>query len=525
MGIRSLFLIVAGLVSGTALMIGMSQQAANNDMQISEYQEEVLLNQIAKSAENLVLAQAKRDFDNAASNVNHSDVAMKGGSFSSSAVANGDNELEVTVLAEYAGLKQEIVTTLQRNPGAGTLDAAFMIDAPSANVSLWGNYFCIIGNDHNPPSIGGSSPGLNVGGVRATSHLVRDQIRTAMTGDRLPNIIGVNGGGDIYNETFSHDLNTIYRDAVMNADQTHNGENISGTFGSAGNPVVLHVTGDADISESMSGYGMLVIDGDLNTAEGTIYWEGVVVVNKETDLKFKLKDSSLIYGSVIVMNGSRAFNMPGNGTLDITYYQSGSAMESSLNIRPVGATSSQIFASGVNGSSDQSTNWSTSYEYGQQINFYTTTTPPEGSSFNRAAMVNSPLFATQPHAKIRPITSESWEIAFETGATALSEEEAAMEGMEAANWDYYDEKIIVTYVPDNTVPPGDNTSSWTSSFAYNTPMSSSSSTAEIIFAGTGTIIYSSEAIARLEGLLPAFNKDDEIVVTERFVKKPLPSRG
>ncbi len=499
-------------------MIGMSQQAANNDMQVSEYQEEVLLNQIAKSAENLVIAQAKRDFDNAASNLSHNHVAMKGGSFSSSAVATGDDEVEVTVIAEYAGMQREIRTTLQRNPGAGTLDAALMVDAPSAEIILEGEVFCIIGHDYNPPSIGGSSPGLSAGGVRATSHLVRDQFRTAMNSNRLGNIVGKNGGGDIYNDNFGIDVNAVYRDAVMNADHTHDGDDITGTFGSAGSPVVLHVTGDAHVDDNLTGYGMLVIDGDLNTTEGNIYWEGVVVVNKETNLSVKIKDNSLIYGGVIIMNGSRAFNMPGNGTLDITYYQSGSAMGSSLNIRPVGESSAQVFASGANNAADQFTNWGTSYELGQQINFHTTTTPPAGPSYHRAAWINAPAFVAQPHAKVRPITSESWEVTFETGATEMSDEEAAMEGMEAANWDYYDEKIIVSYVSDNTTPPGDNTTSWTSGFTYDTPMSYSSASAEIKFAGTGTIIYSSEAIARLETMLPAFNKDAEIIITDRFVQ-------
>ncbi len=515
MGTRALFLIAISLVSGTALMVGMSQQASHNDAKVSEYQEEVLLNQIAKSAENLVIAHVKRDFENAPSNINHHNVDMKGGHFSATAVANGSDEMLVTVTAEYAGMQQEIKTTLRRSGGSGSMDAALMIDAHSANVLLTGFLYCVIGKDYNPPSIGGSSPGLDVSGIQTTSNVVRDQIRTAMGSDRQYNVIGASGTGDIYQDNFSLDINKIYDEAISNVQDTHNGENITGLYGSAENPTVLHVTGDASIDGNLQGFGVLVIDGNLDTSEGHLQWEGAVIVNKESDLLFKMDNWSRVFGSVIIMNGARAFNMPGNGTLDVTYYKSGSSMNSALDIKAMGHSPATIFSSGANSASDQSTSWSTTYPQGQQINFMTATSPASGDGFNRMARFNAPDFVSQPHAKVRPISDDSWEITFETGVAGMSESEAATAGVEAANWDYYDEKIIVNYVPDGTLPAGDNTSSWMSSFNYDTPMGSGSSVADIQFHGTGTIIYSSEALARLTHLLPSMNADDTIVIAER----------
>lgn len=518
MGTRSLLLIAVSIITGTAMMIGMSRQASENDQKVSAYQDEVLLNQIAKSAENLAVAQAKRDFDNAPTNVYQNNTKMKGGTFSSSATALGSDSLLVSITATFAGLQKEINTTLVRSAGAKTLDAAVMVDAPFSEIVLTGTQFCIIGYDYSPPSIGGSSPGLHVGGLQSTSRLVRDQVRTAMNGSRMGNIMGVNGSGDIYQGNFAMDINNIYRDAVMNAGQTHDGENISGTFGSAASPVILHVTGDADVQGSFDGYGILVIDGNLDTSNGNIFWEGLVIVNKESDMNIHFGHSSLIYGVMIVMNGSRAFNMPGNGTLDVTYYQSGSSMGSSLNIRPVGQSSAEVFATGANSGADQSQSWATTYEMGQQINFFTMTQPPSGSPYHRMARANTPAYMQQPHAKIRSLGPESWEIKFETGATGMSEEEAAENSVELANWDYYDEKIIVDFISDNTTPPGVNLPGWDSTFGFDTPMSSGPASMHMEFHGTGSVLYSSEAIDRISGMIPALNPAEQIVIATRRVE-------
>lgn len=513
MGTRTLFLIAASLISGTALMISMSQQAATNDASVSEYQEDILLNQIMKSAESLVIARAKRDFDNAPTSISYTDVAMKGGSFSASATANGDDEITVTVTAQYEGIERQVKTTLERSVSGGTMDAALMIDAPSAEIEMTGVQFCVIGNDYNPPSIGGSSPGMHVGGVRASSSLVRDQVRTAMSSTKMGNIIGVNGQGDIYHDTFTLDLNKVYNDAIQNAGQIHDGENLSGTYGTAESPVILHVTGDADIQGNLQGYGMMVIDGDLDTSHGTMYWEGAILISKESDLLVKMAHGSMIYGGMIVMNGAKAFHMPGNGTLDVMYYKSGSSMPSALDIKPVGETGTTLFTSGANSAVDQAFTGSTSYELGQQINFFTTTTPATGPTYYRKARYNTPEFVAQPHAKIRALSSDSWEITFETGSV----EEEVPEGVEAANWDYYDEKIIVNYVSDGTVPAGNNTPGWEDTFGFNTTMTTSSASLDLQFHGTGTVIYSSEAIARVAGMLPALNENTAIVVKERSV--------
>ncbi|MFK7847757.1 MAG: hypothetical protein AB8G77_20865 [Rhodothermales bacterium] len=515
MGTRTLFLIAASLISGTALMISMSQQAATNDATVSEYQEEILLNQIIKSAESLVMARAKRDFDNAPTSISYTDIAMKGGHFSASAVANGDNEITVTVTAEYEGMQREVKTTLERTLSGGTLDAALLIDTPSAEIEMTGQQFCVIGNDYSPPSIGGSSPGHHIGGVRTSSQLVRDQVRTAMSSTKMGNIIGVNGQGDIYHDTFNIDFNNIYNDAIQLAGQTHDGQNLSGTYGTTESPVILHVTGDADIQGNVRGYGMLVIDGDLDTSNGTLKWEGTVVINKESDLLVKIAHGSRVYGGVIIMNGAKAFNMPGNGTLDVMYYKSGSSMASSLDIKPVGETATTLFAAGANSAADQTFTGSTSYELGQQINFLTTTTPPSSSTYSRMARYNDPAFVAQPHAKIRALTTDSWEITFETGST--DDLETMPEGVETANWDYYDEKIVVNYVSDNTVPAGDNTPGWETTFGFNTEMTSSPASLDLQFHGTGTIIYSSEAVARVAAMLPALNQNTSIVIKDRSV--------
>ncbi len=193
-------------------------------------------------------------------------------------------------------------------------------------------------------------------------------------------------------------------------------------------------------------------------------------------------------------------------------------MNSALAIKPVGQSVANLFSSGANSNGDQTTSWSSVYELGQQINFMTETSPATGDDLHRMARQNAPDYVTQPHAKVRALSSDSWEITFETGVAGMSESEAIDAGVEAANWDYSDEKVVVNFVPDGTVPPGDNTPNWTSTFGYNTPMSTSESSVNIEFHGTGTIIYSSEAMARLANILPSMHQDDTIIIAERHME-------
>ncbi len=92
-----------------------------------------------------------------------------------------------------------------------------------------------------------------------------------------------------YDET---DIEAFYQDAKSNATTTLSADpdgNVSETLfssaagnSSASNPAIIRAMGNLNLTSSVSGYGMLIVeDGDLNVLGGGLDWEGVVMVRKE----------------------------------------------------------------------------------------------------------------------------------------------------------------------------------------------------------------------------------------------------
>ncbi|NGP89159.1 hypothetical protein [Fodinibius halophilus] len=89
------------------------------------------------------------------------------------------------------------------------------------------------------------------------------------------NITGSGDVPDIVTGSLDFDPAALIDSVLAHVDQTIP-VNASGTYGSKEQPVVLHAQQGVQTSGSMSGYGILLVDGQLRVS-GQLNWNGLVI--------------------------------------------------------------------------------------------------------------------------------------------------------------------------------------------------------------------------------------------------------
>ncbi len=161
------------------------------------------------------------------------------------------------------------------------------------------------GNNANFTGVGGTGTDMVTGQTTYTSNMAGDLwdlITNDSDGDGNPDLV-----------TTSNDCggNSCYSSAASN--------NFTGnqTWGSASNPVMAYMSGDVNLGGSITGYGILIIDGDFDFS-GTINWNGIILVGVCPTCSSTANDASgtgngTINGAFVVGNGTVAqVNITGN---------------------------------------------------------------------------------------------------------------------------------------------------------------------------------------------------------------------
>lgn len=277
MGKGAIILVASMLITLTSMYAVEKEGEIDRIETQTDYQAAVLARETAHTALNLAVARTARDFANYRGAV--SDKPYAGATYAYEAV--GDREGPVVIRAE--GTSQdavhEIFATLERT-GTPVLDA-LTIDGPVSGVKASGNSFLISGLDSPLPTFDGEEDthvaGPDAHAIRTVLSSADDAFAARISGDQAT---GRNGHGDIVSGPLDVNLNTL--DAAIRAHPDRidiaGPERISGdeTYGSREHPAIVVVSGDLDVRGSVSGYGILLVDGSLTLA-GTVYWEGLVM--------------------------------------------------------------------------------------------------------------------------------------------------------------------------------------------------------------------------------------------------------
>lgn len=436
---KAILIILAAAALGGAILMNSAQLAAfESDKQNSAYESGVVAREIARSAFNMGVARAKREFESITT-TSYNDQAYQDGTFDLAYRRISQGTLEMDVTGRYQDAEHHISTTLMM---ASPLDAAIVVEAPAAEATFGGQQFQVVGLNSRPPSSAVNPSGTHQDkhGVKANLSGVRDAFRTALGGERVGRVRGVEGDGDIVSGAFDASMQDLYQEAKARRDQTIDDGSITGntTFGSPESPQIVVIEGDAGIQGNVSGYGMLVVDGNLSIS-GSFSWEGIVMAKKEQSLAVNLGGSATIYGSLVLLQGSAAFNMPVTGQLQVKYLYSDAGYQSAVYVHPYGDEEDEMFPAGSNRNGDQMDVYERVFPAGTQMNFFIRTYAASGNprEYNHYARGQEAPDGT-PYAIVTQLDQYKWKIEFE---------DLNIESGHRPDWDYNDQVIEVTVIP------------------------------------------------------------------------------
>ena len=255
-------------------------------------------------------------------------VTLVGGGYSTQATAKAEiaygpwygQVFLVTTLAQTAGGARTMTQSEVATPVRGmAVTGALTLDGPSpAFDPPNSNQFIVNGNDAN--SCGGTQQPVHPAvGVyddpnNPTSPSADTSVTTAINGAQPANYIGAEPAPDVEN-VFSSlgDMNTpVGMESLANAVASVANNTYPNTTypttpvpwvapGSAGSPVIDVVNGDANISGTFSGYGILLVRGSL-TFSGNFSWHGAVLIIGEGAGLMNGGGNGQIVGTVWVAN-------------------------------------------------------------------------------------------------------------------------------------------------------------------------------------------------------------------------------
>ncbi len=252
-------------------------------------------------------------------------------------------------------------------PLPSTLPAAVTLTGPTSIISASGNDFNVYGGT----GVGGDGYGIDglpdatcTGQYAVTTEAigalqqVGDNNEAACTAAACmaanpvayDNFVGTDGGvpsvGTSQTEFTGVEAEAL-RDQLVNApsvpDLSFSGYTIAGPidgpWGTQANPIIVHFDDAATINGSIHGYGVLIVDGDLDIS-GTLIWDGIIIIGACSTCTCPTcpgtlvgTGSATVHGAVVVGN---AINATANftGSADIFYSCEGIAIANSV-IEPV----------------------------------------------------------------------------------------------------------------------------------------------------------------------------------------------
>ncbi len=312
------------VLTGTAVIVHGSQRTAfESSHETSKYEGEVIVREIARSAMNRAIGEARRTFAQA-ENIAYADTPYQDGSYDVSAERLSASSVVLEAVGRLGNHEYSIRTTLAQ---VSVLDAVLNVDTDDVAATYNGNSFTIDGRDTNPPSApdGDASEDNNKHGIHVRTEEGRQIAIDALSSGQRDNVRGVDGDADVVSGSFDIDFEALYDQAKASATVTVNNGQINGntTFGTPWQPVIVYVDDDLRINGNARGYGVLVVDGDID-ARGNMTWEGLIVARDDAGVAMDFGGSAEVYGAVVLLGRGGLsvegdYTIRGNGQL---YYSS-----------------------------------------------------------------------------------------------------------------------------------------------------------------------------------------------------------
>jgi hypothetical protein len=292
---KAVLLIVLGsMMAATAMYVGRERTAVDTAAIEADYEARVLAREAAHSAYNVIVGRVKRDFEGYRGT--ESNIEYRDAKYDISAVDSDDNTVVITAIGKYAGYQHKIVGSATRG-GTRLLDA-LTLDGGFADLDFRDDYM-ISGTDLKLNGTRASGPDVHA--ILITKSSVFNTVQFESSPDK---VVGVGGELDIVSGSTLMDL-----DALESAILNYSGGSLitatgattygAGTLGSVASPKVVRIDGDATLSDSFVGYGVLYVTGNFQI-EGNARWNGLVFVNNPAGAAHSLRDGGSILGAAVL---------------------------------------------------------------------------------------------------------------------------------------------------------------------------------------------------------------------------------
>lgn len=302
MGKTAILVVLAATLGSTLLMYNAKESAFEGERRQVDYQEEQLAKEIARAGYNLALGKVKRDYDSYKDLPGQSAEYQDGQYHLASSGEGRRATIEAT--GEYHSKEYTIEGKVEE---IYPPNAAVYVDGSSVSANYYGNSFIISGEDTAPPSIGSAAEedlSTTSRAVVAREPSVAKTLIDGLASMQYDNVYGQKPEADIYHGEPYFDLEKLVNDAQAAPDEYYEGDqqfNGSDTFGSADAPVVVVVDGNATMSGNATGYGLLLVEGDLSLAAGNFTWEGIVIAYGDVGVSVDYTGNAKVYGSVVMI--------------------------------------------------------------------------------------------------------------------------------------------------------------------------------------------------------------------------------
>lgn len=230
-----------------------------------------------------VAARLESQFDEARSRLTAGEPAHVAAALTKALGTVEAQQGEVLTSEGYALLKYNLDYALEHLPepetSTGLKVPAALTVAPFSrvNVAFSGDAFALRGRPHGldgtPVPEGNAAPPVH--GAAVADESARQTFLAGLRSFQEDNVTGSGAAPDVVQAALGFDADSLAEALSDRATETLN-PGASGTYGTAEAPVVAYAPHGLPVSGTLTGHGILVVDGTL-TASGTLRWTGLVI--------------------------------------------------------------------------------------------------------------------------------------------------------------------------------------------------------------------------------------------------------
>ena len=198
---------------------------------------------------------------------------------------------------------RRVAATVQRSGGFTPPATIYIGDSTKCDCKVeFEDEFYISGIDKK--SDGTAGTGAAIPGIGATDSKTTKDITDQLKGKKASEVTGSGSNPSVTTLANKLDVKQLIQDilalglAQNNLNSVKDGKYKDATWGTYANPMVTQITGNAELKGDISGYGVLIVQGDLKIKD-SFDFKGLVIVDDNFEIHPDKKTDATIMGSLI----------------------------------------------------------------------------------------------------------------------------------------------------------------------------------------------------------------------------------